>query len=386
MNHSLLHHSLLAAAVTLCAGMLFTPIPAQADIFKTDQFRLYGDFRLRLESDWDSQNSSGTDREDRDRARIRARLGLQYDPSEHFSFGFRVRTGSDDSHQSPHITIVDFEGNDTGDSDLNADKWYLKAKNSGFWGWAGRNSLPFWKQNELFWDDDVTPSGLAGGGKWEVTQGTRLGFNLGYLSLPVGMQEFSGNMGLGQVVLSSAIGEAKIKLAGGLLAIDSDSGDVDSAALLNGNGARDYEIWVVSGQAKFDAGGRPLTLGLDYMTNEEDYSATDPDPFTVANRDETEGYVVSIKWGQTKQAGDWLAAYYYARIETFAANSSYAQDDWVRWGSAVETRGTNMKGHELRYAYAFAKNINAVARLYITEAITTVEDGNRFRVDFNYKF
>lgn len=45
-----------------------------------------------------------------------------------------------------------------------------------------------------------------------------------------------------------------------------------------------------------------------------------------------------------------------------------------------------MKGHELRLAYALEKNINIVARLYIAEAITNDEDGNRLRVDFNNKF
>ena len=41
--------------------------------------------------------------------------------------------------------------------------------------------------------------------------------------------------------------------------------------------------------------------------------------------------------------------------------------------------------HEFR-AYALAKNINLVARLYVVDAITTIEDGNRFRIDFNYRF
>jgi hypothetical protein len=45
-----------------------------------------------------------------------------------------------------------------------------------------------------------------------------------------------------------------------------------------------------------------------------------------------------------------------------------------------------MKGHELRFACALAGNMNVVARLYLADAITTIEDGKRFRVDFNYKF
>jgi len=36
--------------------------------------------------------------------------------------------------------------------------------------------------------------------------------------------------------------------------------------------------------------------------------------------------------------------------------------------------------------YKATKEFGIVARLYVVEAITTDEDGNRFRLDFNYKF
>lgn len=360
---------------------------AQVEIFAADNFKIYGDFRARLESDLDSQRSSGIPRDDRTRVRIRARVGLTFKPSEIFSFDVRLRSGSDDSHQSPHITVLDFNGNDTGDADFNPDKWYLKATTEHAWGWVGRNSLPIWKQNELFWDDDVTPAGVAGGLNYDLGGG-KFALNVGYFVLPVGMQEFSGNLGSGQIVFSTSFGSTGFTIAGGVFQFDADAGDPDAAALLNGNGARDYTIWTGSLEAKFKLGNgaRPLALGLDIMHNGESYSATDPDPFTAANRNEKDGYVISARYGQLKKARDWLAAYYYARIETFAVNSSFAQDDWVRWGSATESRGSNMKGHEFRFAYAFSGKVNLVARLYIVEAITTEEDGVRARLDFNYKF
>ena len=36
--------------------------------------------------------------------------------------------------------------------------------------------------------------------------------------------------------------------------------------------------------------------------------------------------------------------------------------------------------------HTIASNMNVAARLYIVDAITSVQDGNRFRVDFNVKF
>lgn len=47
---------------------------------------------------------------------------------------------------------------------------------------------------------------------------------------------------------------------------------------------------------------------------------------------------------------------------------------------------SNLKGHEIRFAYAFAKSLDTHARLYLGELFTTVEAGNPFRMDFNYSF
>jgi hypothetical protein len=132
--------------------------------------------------------------------------------------------------------------------------------------------------------------------------------------------------------------------------------------------------------------GRPLVLGADATHNTEHYRDDDPDPVTAANADETDGYVLLATYGALNEANSWLVGYYYARLETLAVHNSYSQDDWVRWGSATQTRGSNMKGHEFRFGWAFDPAMNLVARLYVVDAITTVEDGSRFRVDFNYRF
>jgi hypothetical protein len=36
--------------------------------------------------------------------------------------------------------------------------------------------------------------------------------------------------------------------------------------------------------------------------------------------------------------------------------------------------------------YAFSKTLNVMARLYLVEAITTEQDGSRFRLDLNWRF
>jgi hypothetical protein len=365
----------------LTLGNAFGPV-AEAQMISANGIEIYGDFRTRLEADFASRRADGRQREDRTRVRMRFRLGLEYTANDLFSFGTRLRSGSDDSHQSPHVTVLDFDNNDTGDAEFNLDKWYARAHGKKLWGWIGRNSLPLWKQNEFVWDDDVTAVGVALGFKTKVGEGGSLALNSGYFSPPVGMQDFSGHLGVGQLVLKTGGWTA----AGALLAFDANPDDPDAARLLQGNGARDYTLWLGSLQYKFTALGRGLKLGIDLMHNSEDYSTVDPDPNTSVNREQRDGFVLSTKLGDTREKGDWLAAYYYAEVEALAVNASYAQDDWVRWGSAVETRSSGFEGHELRFAYALEENSSLVARLYLVNATTSIEDGSRFRLDFNYTF
>lgn len=194
------------------------------------------------------------------------------------------------------------------------------------------------------------------------------------------MQNFSGNLAAGQLAWSHEFDSFELSAATGLFAFDADRGDPDAARLLSGNGFRDYMIWNSGARLKTTLGGRALALGVDVFHNGEDYPAAEP------ARAEDTGYVLSAAYGNTDKPGQWLAGYYYARVEELSVNNSFAQDDWVRWGSATQTRASNFKGHELRFGLGLPWQLNLVARLYLVEAITTVEDGNRFRVDVNFRF
>jgi hypothetical protein len=359
--------------------------PARADLFKIDSLTAYGDFRFRAENDWDSQDAAGVERDDRARLRVRLRAGLSYEPNEHWRMEMRIRSGQEGSQQSPHITILDLDDNDTGDASFDLDRWYVRGGVGGFQAWAGRHDLPFWKQDELLLDDDVTMPGISLRYGTDVGAG-ELSVAGGYYSTPVGMTLFAGNLAAGQIAFQPQVGDVQLAFAGGAYVFDADPDDADGSLLLQGNGARDYEILAASVQARWDAGDRPLVLGADLMTNEEDYDPADPDPFTAANFDQTDGYVLLATWGGLSEAKDWLIGYHYASIETFAVNNSYAQDDWVRWGNATQTRASDMEGHELRFGWAFNAKMNLLARLYLADAITSVEDGSRFRIDFNYRF
>ncbi len=350
-----------------------------------DRFVLFGDFRLRLESDFASDRSNGTEREDRTRARIRLRAGLKVGFNDSLSAIIRLRSGADASQQSPHITIYDFDDNDTGSSDFNLDKWAFLARGERHWGWAGRNGFPFWKQAEFLWDDDVTLIGAAGGTSLAAGPGT-VKLTGGLFSLPVGMRATSGQMIGSQIAWQGKLGEIEFKTSLGYYSIDASKDDEDRLLLLRDNGSRDYQLWHAAVQIKTTLGERPLRVSADWYHNTEDYVGDSSGTLAQLNASETDGYNLTVRWGSLSDPGDWLLGYTYAHIEMFSVVGSYAQDDWVRWGSATETRGSDFAGHEFRAARSFKKKMNLVARLYLVDSITTDEDGNRFRLDFNIKF
>lgn len=306
-------------------------------------------------------------------------MGLAWEPTPQLRVGLRLRSGAQGSHQGSHVTLLDFDDNDTGEADFTFDRWYLNAAGEHIWGWAGRNAFPFWKQNEMFWDDDVAAVGLAGG--W-----TSGGFSLraAELGLPVGMKDFSGRLSALQIVYRRGSEARAWTLAAGYYAFDANRDDPDAARLRNGNGRRDYSIAVVSAQTRLAAAGRPLILGADLLHNGESYGPDDP--FAFAHRDATDGGVVIARWGEADAAGKWSLGYSYARIETLAVNASYAQDDWVRWGSATQTDSSDLRGHELRFTYGLGKAGNLTTRLFVVESISAVQDGKRFRIDYNIGF
>jgi hypothetical protein len=376
------HRLILATTITLAAVTLSGGVPATGITWIDNNTNLtfYGDLRLRYEVDWDSQNAAGIERDDRHRGRIRARLGFNYQITDDWSVGSRVRTGDSRSQQSPHLTFVSEESRD--ELDFVVDRYFVQYKHDALSGWAGRNITPFWFQNELFWDEDVTPTGVAASYETRAGSGT-LNAVAGGFFLPDGGYDLNGEMLAGQVRYTLPVKTSRLTTAASLHFMNGES---DANNLLNRNGERDYLIGVGSAQWSLPIHKVPFALGADVFYNLMDYDAEDVAPFPEDDDDEKLGYVLSAVFGQLKERNDWLLGYYYAHIETFSVNASYAQDDWVRFGNGAQTDASDFEGHEIRAGYAISKYINLLARLYIVEAITTEQDGNRFRLDLNWRF
>lgn len=369
---------------TLALGALFL-VAASASAYTPKSapgLTLYGDLRVRYEWDWDSQTGAGVPRADRDRSRIRARIGATYKLAPAWSLGARLRTGDRRSQQSPHLTI--YSSDDvTDDFAVQADKYFVQYKEGAFTAWGGRNGSPFWHPDEMFIDEDVTPTGLAGSYDAKVGPGT-LTTTVAGLYLPDGAVDLNGTLAGGQLKYTAPLKPGSFTVAAGIYQFDGKDG---AKYLLNRNGARDYLVGVVAAQLVIPlTKDLPLTFGGDLMNNFEDYTAADVAPAAASHVDDTTGFVFSVGLGQLKKAGDWQLAYYYANIETFAVNASYSQDDWARFGAGPQAQVTDFKGSEIRGGYAFTPNLNLQFRAFWVDAITSVQDGKRLRIDLNWKF
>lgn len=351
----------------------------------------FGDLRLRLEQDWDSLQGDGTKRDDRLRLRYRLRGGVEYRLNSRWSAKIQARSGPILSQQSPHVTIHDFDGGNTGPYDFNLDHWFIRYEADGLELWAGRNLPSFLHQDDLFIFDNVTYAG-AGGSYTRDFDANSLFFSLNYVALPVGMREFVGTAIISQVAYQRRFDTGRFSIGLGYRFSDADPDDPAGGTLLTGNNARDYREWSLQLQYRTELLARPLLLGLDVMHNAEDYDDAPPDSFTGFHRDDVDGIVVEALLGG-KEPGDWQFGYFYSHVEALASNSSYVQDDWVRWGDANQVRATNLRGSEIRVHYTLKSNLNVFARLFFVDAIdllepgdTTKETGNRFRIDVNWSF
>lgn len=364
---------------TALLGLTFASA-AQAEIPITDDLTAFGDFRLRYDGDAGTRNASGTPVDNRPRLRYRARAGLKYDVTEAINLRTRIRTATTHEYRSPHITLADFSGNPRGDEDVDFDIWTAEYKQkNGTWAWAGRNVYPFHNPNEAFWDEDATILGMAGGFEQKLGTGT-LKLNAGAFTPPITMHHFSNTAFVAEAFFKQPVNDVTLTATTGLRLMEGDSDSGAANRLSQGNGARDYALFNVGLEAARPVHGIPARVAVDVIANLENYSPADPDTTTATFHNNTEGYIITLAAGDTKKQGNWLAAYYYFHLEQFAINNAYNTDDYSRFSSS------DLKGHELRFGYAFRDDLNVIVRNFITESITDASENNRFRVDVNFRF
>ncbi len=380
--------SLNKAIYILLVILVPTIIFGQNDTTNTKKLSFTGDFRFRIEPDWNSRKSDATYRDDRTRLRYRARFGFDYQYNQWISFGARIRTGFPIKQQDPQLTLGDgFKEFNT--LPIGFEKIFIDFKFHGFHFWLGKNTFPFAKQNELFWSDNVYPEGIflskifvvksnllnsvkIGGGHFIVaTNGTTFN-NDGYFQ---GFQIYTKHF------------EDRLEFYPAIYYFNKMPNIPDGNETYN----FDYSIFHVG--TKITMSKDPLIkIGFDYYYNFEDLMKVDSIP--AAFKDENRGITTAISVGKLETKGDWLFRVTYNNLQRYAAVDFLAQNDWARWDyssvGSPDGRLTNFKGLELMAGYAFDKKLTVNMRYFVVEQFVpfgiSKETGSRVRLDVDIGF
>ena len=364
-------------------------VSAQIDSTKLSKLSLEGDFRFRIEQDWNGQNSSGIQLNDRTRLRYRLRYGFQYKINTKGTVGARIRTGKPNNQQDPHLTIGDGLG-EFGLTNIGLEKLFYQYESKYFRFWIGKNAIPIRQNNELFWNENVFPEGVALKIKVpRIDNNTfsALNINAGHFIIKSNNSSFSNDSYLQVIQMDIQLLNNKINLFP-TYSYFHQIGDIPDGKY---RFLVDYSIFQFGSLFKLDKAEK-FKLTFDYFLNLQEYPSFKLDHPQLQNQ--KTGFVVAAKYGETKSKGDLLVELTYARMEKYSVVDYFAQNDWITWGyssfDASGSRITNFQGLELKLKYTIKEGQNLVMRaFYVEELVLTgshQEKGNRIRLDYNVKF
>ena len=365
---------------------LVQTVQAQED--QVDEIEFYGDFRFRIEHDWNSLQSDGSFREDRSRLRYRGRVGMNFTGIENVLMGARLRTGDPKKQQDPQLTLGDnFAEFNT--LPIGLELLFAQFEFNSFTAWVGKNSFPFKKQNELFWSDNVFPEGISASHSITFDNGLLDGIDIhaGHFIIRSEKSTFSADSYFQGIQLLTNVGDKSLFIYPSLYIFKNvpDIPDGNETFIL------DYTLLHLGAQSRLVQ--TPLVvIGVDYYKNTQDLgdNGSVPEPL----RDQKTGFTAQLSIGELTHKGKWKGQLTYAYLERYAAVDFLAQNDWARWDyssqGSPDGRLTNMKGIELMAGYALNERMDLKLKVYSVKQIIPLgiekETGDRIRLDLNIKF
>ena len=344
-----------------------------------EKIKISGDLRYRHESI--DQQSSGDWNAGVNRNRIRARLGLDAKVNDEWDLGFRIATGSGD----PVSTNQDLDKSFSG-KELWLDRaffnWHPMAM-EGFNFFGGKMPNPFYTvgHNQLIWDHDLNPEGLAakyqkplsdsgkfyvsGGGFWvERASYTSLWAVQSYVNQKLENDSYIiGGAGYYNYGNIEGHGDLYTPWAGGSTPKWWGNTVTGTPSVF----ASDYDIVEAFGEYGFKIDKMPVAFFGDYVNN------------TAVSQKDT-GWLIGCTLNKAKDPGSWEFRYDYRDLDADAVVGQFNDSDFVGGG-------TNGKGHWFGYTYQVAKNLQAALTYYLDEKKNSYEDKyNRLQADLILKF
>ena len=349
-----------------------------------EKVKISGDLRYRHESI--DEQSGGEWKDGVNRHRIRARLGINGKVNDEVDLGFRLAGGSAD----PVSTNQNLESSFSSKTiwlDLAYFDWH-PADIKGFNFIGGKMNNPFYSvgKNQLIWDSDLTPEGLAakyempitdslkayvsGGGFWVEERDAKDSVDSslwgiqGYLKnkfnadtyLLGGMSYYNyGNVEDQNDLYTTWKGGTTQKAFG-------------NTTISGGKLAYDYDI--VEGFAEYGCkvADYPVVVFGSFAHN------------TAAPSGKADGWLVGCTFNKLKDPGSWQIGYDYRELDSDAVVGQFNDSDFVGGG-------TNGRGHRFNAAYQLTKNFEAGLTYFLNEKKDSDKnDYRRLQADLIFKF
>jgi len=357
-------------------------IEALPDSLKwVENVKISGDLRYRHES-IDSE-SSGRWSEGRHRHRIRARLGLDGKVNDEWDVGFRIASGASDPVSTNQSLDEGFSSKDLW-LDLAYFDWHPVIMD-GLNLYGGKMKNPFYKvgANQLIWDGDLNPEGIAAKYVMPLGKHDKLYINGGGFWAEESSSGIDQSLWGVQTYLKHSFENEDYLLAGAsyydygntknkktLYSQDPDDEAFGNTFTTIGGESyytNDYDILEGFAEYGFQIGERPAAVFGNYVQN------------TAASTSEDEGWIIGCKFNKAKKPGSWELSYDYRDLEADAVIGVFSDSDFIGGG-------TDGKGHRFGLRYQLAKNLQADLTYFLNERGSNDDDYRRLQADLIFKF
>lgn len=346
-----------------------------------ENVKINGDLRYRYEG-IDAQ-SNGKWGSSINRSRIRARLGLEAKVNDDVNLGFRLGTGSQDP-VSTNQTLEDSFDKKPIWLDLAYFDWH-PSKIKGFDFIGGKMPRPFYRvgDNQLIWDDDLNPEGLAAKYEWPLNDALKAyinggGFWVGHPDTASaadtslwGIQGYLKNTFENKSYLLGGMSYyvyGNIKEQADLTKAWKGSSNFFGNTATGGKYKYGYNIFEGFVEYGFKIADFPTAVYGDYAQN------------TDAPGSDNVGWLIGCTFNKAKDPGSWQVGYDYRDIDADAVVGQFNDSDF-------DNGGTNAEGHRFNFTYQLAKNFQLGLNYFLDEKKNGDKDKyRRFQADVIFKF
>jgi hypothetical protein len=299
---------------------------------------------------------------DRDRQRLRARLGVFTQVNPEVDTGIRIATGGSADRRSTNQDLDNYFDKKTVWLDLGYID-YHPASVPGLRLFAGKMRQPWLSVEEMVWDRDINPEGLAA--QYTRALGTTTVFgSAGYYILKDNVDgdgvEWANDLGLYALQAGATfdVGERlRMTLGASANAYNNDGqqpgpDEPRIAMIANGNTTDEFLVYETFGQLDVQDLPVPLSLYGQYAMNAD---ARDYLSYTDAHQDT--GWLLGARTSVARLAFD----YSYRDVERNAVVGYFTDSDFA-------AGYVGSKGHELRVSYEFLENFNVMLSWFLAES------------------